>query len=660
MLTDDSARTRRLLACGLAVFAFLCGFHCISCVDIGFHVRTGELVWQTRAIPVRNTFSFTRPDAPWLLHQWAPGVFFYLVDRAAGIPGLVLAKGLLAGLLALLLLWAARAALGRDDAWPWALWAVTLVLPLVRMRLFARPFLFSALGLAALTVLMLPARRRATRLTAVAVLFAAWANVHAGVAYGWAYLAAFAGGCWLDALTARQPARRPAAQRLAVDATLAAAVSLAAAFAAVALVNPSGISVILLPFAYFTDPFWQNLIQEFHPPAGIDARLLYGLAGVAAAALALARARLRWRLLAPALLFLAMALRSQRIILMAAVTAAPLLATSFAAAAARLRTRPPVWAHAAALPVLWVMLTALWLARDPVRRLGPGINESLHPLGVYAFLDREVPPQPLYNDMRYGAGLLWFSYPRFRPFIDGRCEAYPRDWWVEAMRTELGLDGWRDTFAAYGIHAALVAVPSPGSESRLAAELQRDPDWALVAFDDHAMLFLEHTALNAPLIARHAFRLLSPLDRRTEAIRPATVRADLAEARQAVLIAPGSLYARTAMARAMLTAGRYLHAADLYSGLIVSGAAGPASWRDYAYSLYMSGELHTADLALDRMLRQRIEPGFACYLKHFIAWQGNRADAARTWLRRAIAHEPGNASYRARFADCFPGETPAP
>lgn len=57
----------------------LCFFY-ISCADVGFHLRTGELVWKTGKILSINTFSYTMPEHPWLLHQWLPATIYYILS----------------------------------------------------------------------------------------------------------------------------------------------------------------------------------------------------------------------------------------------------------------------------------------------------------------------------------------------------------------------------------------------------------------------------------------------------------------------------------------------------------------------------------------------------------------------------------------------------
>ena len=65
--------------------------------DIGLvNVVAGERVVREASIPSVNTFSFAQPDAPWLLHQWAPGVLLYGAFAWGGVTGVLLLKAALA------------------------------------------------------------------------------------------------------------------------------------------------------------------------------------------------------------------------------------------------------------------------------------------------------------------------------------------------------------------------------------------------------------------------------------------------------------------------------------------------------------------------------------------------------------------------------------
>src|SRR5439155_1208757 len=62
--------------------------------DWWWHLRTGQLIWEQRAIPTADPYSFTNAGRPWVVHEWLFEVLTYLGYRAIGYSGLSLALGL--------------------------------------------------------------------------------------------------------------------------------------------------------------------------------------------------------------------------------------------------------------------------------------------------------------------------------------------------------------------------------------------------------------------------------------------------------------------------------------------------------------------------------------------------------------------------------------
>ncbi|NOY80565.1 MAG: hypothetical protein GXP31_06125 [Kiritimatiellaeota bacterium] len=484
------------LVCGFLIFVFLCGFFRISCVDIGFHIRTGQLVLEQGRIPSRNTFSFTQPNHPWLLHQWAPGVVFYQVWRLAGVPGLVLFRTLLGTAVFGLVFLTARSCTER--AWTPVLWAGTAGVLLARSRLFARPFLFSAFFLALLAYLCTRHRgKRRFELVLLPVFMAVWANIHVGVVYGFIYLGTLIGAEWIEWGRARYLDRHgsdggvgPLPRQLFAGLLLSAA----AAVLSVQAVNPSGAELLLLPLVYYFNPFWKNLIVEFLPPSGGQAVFFYCFVGATLLLQFLVRRRVRLKLFLPFLVFAFGAARTQRVLLPFVVLAVPCMA-DLAARAAPVR-RVLAWRSVGLwlLPALWFGLYVGTVRSDKVLQPGIGVYRGFYPLEIFDFMRAEVPRQHVYNDMRYGGGMLWWLYPDFRPFIDGRFEAYSLEFWRDVYGpVSRGQSLWPDVFRKYNIHGALLAVVNETEANSLGRQLYASPAWALVAFDDRTLLFLERT-----------------------------------------------------------------------------------------------------------------------------------------------------------------------
>jgi tetratricopeptide (TPR) repeat protein len=139
--------------------------------------------------------------------------------------------------------------------------------------------------------------------------------------------------------------------------------------------------------------------------------------------------------------------------------------------------------------------------------------------------------------------------------------------------------------------------------------------------------------------------LLNPLDASLSQITATNLAAVVAEANRALAIAPDSVYALTALARAEMVGGKYERAAELYASLTKLDR-GDIYWRDYGYSLFMAGGTAEAEKIFLNLVRNKEVAGFAHYMLHFIAVKRGDMRGALDHLAQALAFEPQNAQYQ--------------
>ena len=112
--------------------------------DIGRHIKTGEIIWQTKSVPNINLFSFTVPDHSFINHHWLAEVIFYLLNLAVGLKGLIIFKVII-NLLSFLLIYLAV----RKRASIWTIVPIFVLSILIfTERTDVRPEIFSYLCLA--------------------------------------------------------------------------------------------------------------------------------------------------------------------------------------------------------------------------------------------------------------------------------------------------------------------------------------------------------------------------------------------------------------------------------------------------------------------------------------------------------------------------------
>lgn len=637
----------RWLLAGFTVFLFLCGFYHISGIDIGFHYRIGAEVWEQKRLLATNTFSYTQPDHVFLLQQWWPVVLFHWIYDAGGAAGLILFKCALTTTLLLLLWRNARFEMGGKSLWPY--WLVTAAAMMMRERFFIRPFLFSALLFAVLWGLdRKHGANRRWQWAGLPALMTFWANTQAGVLYGFVALGVFAGAEWIEVFQARRSQGGSAVswKRLMVR-PIGILLSLAGAALTLELTNPNGLNVILMPVTMFSNPFWQSVIDEFQSPTpGTHPGFFVTLLALGILQFTTWEKR-DLKLLLCTAAFAVLALRSQRSILFFLIAATP--HAGFMLKQADFKGRE-AWdkLKTAGLPIVWAALFFGALLNDRTFRFGVGFYPAYHPREIYTFLKEETPPQNLFHHMQFGPGIMWWLYPEFRPFVDGRCTAYSIEFWkTEYLKALSGDPEWREIFRKRGVTGALLRLDQGREPPRLARELYEDPDWALVAFNDHCLLFLKRGDLNAELIGTHEFKRLWPGDMAFTGLQPDTLEAAAQEAARALELSPDSLFANTAAAKSFLAVGQFEEAATLYADLVEKPGISDAYRRDFAYALYQLDRLDECVELLRRLEKSR-EPGmagFAQYLGHFVALKLGNPDEAVRKLEKALELEPDNPEY---------------
>ena len=628
-------------------------------MDVGYHLRTADHILSGNGIPAVNTFSFTVPDEPWWLQQWLGTLVIHRFYAWGGLAGLIVFKALL-GMALMLLVWGTGRQLAGPASW-WPFWTATLGLLLARVRFFERPDLLSG---ALFALLILLDRRmgldRRWQWIGLPAMFAVWANIHSGVIYGLAYLCVNAGAdllIWLGTGLGRaarpvagweRPTGRPSDRGWPLTRTVAIGLAVLGACATVQAVNPNGCKVLTVPITQFLSPFWRSVILEYFPPTWANAPFFFVcLTGLAILLLANWKRR-EWPLILTTLCFGFLACRTQRSVLFFVIAAAPHAARLLEQVIPSEAWWQRQW-QAGALVAAWVGLTFLVLVPDRTFLFGVGLYPPYYPEPLLSFIEKEVPPQHLFNEMQFGGPMLWRLYPRFRPYVDGRGDAYSEKFWKEEYLPVLSAKpGWQETLQRHDVHGAFLSINKTGQVSSLARALFASPDWALVAYSDDALLFLERTQTNRAVIAGNEFKVIWPGDWTFAALESEETSSRAAdEIGRALKRAPESLFLRTAQARLDLKKGRFGEAAELLGALLRERGGNSLYWRDYGFALYRAGRLAEAEQVFNRMIRAKMLPGYAFYLRHFIALERRDLASARNDLQKAVESEPGNALYKA-------------
>jgi hypothetical protein len=459
--------------------------------DVFWHLSAGRWIWHNLAVPRVDSFSFTHAGEPWIDFEWLTQAVWYAVDAVAGLWGL----------------WALKVALVVAAFWPVdGLLRDKAATPLARACAAA---LWSAAALsiadarpdlASLIFFGWILRRleagRASFLFGFAV-FALWGNLHAGFPFGFVLYAVYIAGAW----------RESRALKPLIGEAFGAALGL--------MLNPYGASLFAVLWAHRAVSSSHSLIMEWRPPDWrysfqipmIAAMLLVPLAAVAA------RRRLPLALTAAAAAFWVATALSARF--------GGFFGTAGTALFFTLIPDPDLFLAGlglAALTPLIPIFQARWtypfhsnyIAR---RAVNFAVREK-ETLGRLRF----------FNQYEWGGYLGWRMGPDYRVFSDGR-------YLFIAQLAETGAalrspDDMAEFIARYGLEG-LVIQNYPTMERTVRREKDGTTRtimrpwtamflprarWALVYFDDQALVFVDRAKVPADWLAAHEYRWRRPGD----------------------------------------------------------------------------------------------------------------------------------------------------
>ena len=528
--------------------------------DTWWHLASGREMARTGRLLSSEPFTFTAAGKPWMNHEWLwqLGSFaaFRLVDgppgdeeidagrvssteRAAAIDNRDRSEE--KGASALVLLNAALlsvpfvlgyATLRGAGAGMFVASSVALFCAWgARGRFLARPEAVTLL-LAGATLFLLDRARRSGRrgpLVILPALIALGANFHPGVIVLPVLVSLYLIGDRMGSALGR-PARLPVASAGAACLALAALAATAA--------TPSGVRIWSTPFTlsgivkgeHYYNPEWLPALPSVAPSLyvaiafvlalllacrvsgrrGIDAASLLPQAGLAALALSGVRH--------VGLFFVALPFGCAHMIGRLPVLAAP-------GGESRASRSRRWWEPGAAAGLAGATAAFLFLAGE----IGLGVDRSTTPVDACRFIALHEPRGRLYNDVRFGGYLIWRFGPRRAVFIDGRNELFaPLLQELSGIYSgESSYNAWLDLVRRFAIEGALVRyspdkmgvvypaagdLPPRRGYRAFSAYLFPQSGWALVYWDDTAMLFLRRGSENRALIDRFAYRSVNPED----------------------------------------------------------------------------------------------------------------------------------------------------
>ena len=436
--------------------------------DLGRHLKIGEIIWQTKSVPLTNYFSYTYPDFPFINSHWLFEVLLYLGQQIIGLQALLLLKIVIF----LLSVWLILKTIPKNQ---YLLLPVGFIfLHTLRERPELRPeifsFLFTALTLYILDKYDKTKSKLIYLLPAVQML---WVNIHIY----------FIAGLVLQAIYVLTSGKR---KLLAIIFVLSVIAS---------LMNPSGLKGFLNPFLYGTN-YGYTIVENqtmfllesinFRDPNFLFVKLS-ALIILLSLVIALIKKRFSVKNLGLAGFGLALALMNVRSFPYLVFISLPAVLENFGNIK---------WGKA----LIWVTIPLLliesfyYLNGDYYKYTNsdtlPKLEFKESGKKALDFVLANDLPQPIFNNFDIGSYITYRGWPKYRIFVDGRPGEYPKEFFQSVyIPMQSDPQKFAEINRQYGFKTIIFSHTdqTPWAKTFL-TNIVKNPDWKIIYIDDFMII----------------------------------------------------------------------------------------------------------------------------------------------------------------------------
>lgn len=478
--------------------------------DIGRHIKSGQIIWETKKVYKTNLFSFTEPNNPFIDHHWLSEVAFYGLNNAIGLKGLILFK---AGIILIALTLIFLSVYPQTKFWPLALSSLVGFTVFIE-RMDVRPEIFSYLFLAFFIFAIFKAKNESNYkyLYFLPLTQILWTNMHIYFAIGPILLLFFT----IDRFFEKREFFKKTG--LILIATSAAT-----------LLNPNFIRGALVPFNILRN-YGYSIVENqnifFLRDYGISLMAInifeISLVVLIFSFIVGFKNRRRKSLfeILTSIFIVVMAGKMIRNFGIYALTFIPIVALNLSTLTP-LTTRRVVnpqlvhrwrgFGHSMSkhfYPAISVLLIFLIWNNINSPRFGLTIPTGAEK--AVEFIKNNNIKGPVFNNFDVGSFLIWKMYPEQRVFVDGRPEAYSVDFFEKIYKPmQKNPAIWEKYSEQYKINYVFFGHQdiTPWAQKFLAT-ISKNPDWPLIYSDQSVVIFIKRTIENKNLVSR--FKIDTP------------------------------------------------------------------------------------------------------------------------------------------------------
>src|SRR3990167_6968463 len=497
-------RVDRLLTIGAcmttAAFLLWVSFFKVADSDFWWHVKAGEIMWETLKIIDVDPFDYTREELPYLArHEWLAQLILFGTYTLGGSAGIVLLR-----ILCTFLIFGILLLIDRKRLWPNAFLAIAGAIA-IRQGLIERPQLFSNVIFAAMMALGLTHTQDKTSTSyhlspitygLVIGLQILWVNLHGATAlmslviFGSFLLQALYLGVWKERFFL---------------------LILNGIVAALLFASPNHVHNVTYALSLFTEHS-SVIIREWNPTPWPQYLLQLGPFWIAAI-ISLLLTRKNW--IAIGLILFVTGYLSRTASRHEAFFIIAALGCTFYQLKNNKKWTSFRMTHFLPFIVTIVIFLLLFYLNLPYHAFL--LRENLYGFGSYEpvkgaveFLNKNSIQGKMFNS--YGAGgYLLFSDRKV--FVDGRNVEYGFDFLTQALLARNDANVFRELEKKYGFTYAVIEYESLKEQQDGDFDfsfLDSDPLWALVYLDDRTAVYLKQIPEYLPIIHTYAYTAVNP------------------------------------------------------------------------------------------------------------------------------------------------------
>lgn len=495
-----------LLLLWLFVFSLFCHNLVSFSQDLGRHLKAGEVIVQQQKVFKNNLFSFSYPQFPFINHHWLAEVIFFLFTQYFGLKSLIALSVIIFSLLFFSLLWFSVKKSGWLISFGWGF----LLLFLLSQRSDIRPEIFSYLFLSFYLIILNKASIFKKYWFILPLMQLFWVNIHIYFFLGPTLLFLYLINNLIYKLKIKNHK-----QLFLVCLTFSLSVL-------ACLLNPNFINGALYPLLVFKNYGYRIVenqsiffMTHYYGRLYNPYFLLIFFASLITFFITLNNQS--FYTISSFLFFSFLGFQAIRNIPLFALVAFVSVNQNLLLIKEKIKQKfkPELFLNFKLLfyfifvPLILFltyqnMINQTYQKRLSDKRFGfadfKGVKE-----GAEFILDNKI-AGPMFNNFDIGSALIYYLYPQYQVFVDGRPEAYPASFFNETyIPMQESEKEWQKIVEEYNFNFIFFSHTdiTPWAINFL-TRIGKDKDWQLVFLDDYAVVFLKQNKVNQVLINKYA------------------------------------------------------------------------------------------------------------------------------------------------------------